>query len=109
MVLYCRQNCAYVTGSRYIIHFYCFAVEASFYSDVVVFACRSSNLGSIPAGTGKVFSLYNNGTQQCLIKFLIFAQFYLLRCVFTDSTKLHRFDDMPCDTFLLNIVLNVLD
>ena len=31
-----------------LIHFYCLAVEAGFYSNVEVFACRSSDLGSIP-------------------------------------------------------------
>ena len=35
-------------GSRYnITHFYCLAVEVGLYSDLVVFACRSSVLGSI--------------------------------------------------------------
>ena len=57
-------------GVRYITHFYCLAVEAGFYSDmveclpvdranifalrpgIVVFACRSSDLGSFP-GSGR--------------------------------------------------------
>ena len=44
-----KKDVLLVTGSRYnIIHFYCLVVEAGFYSDVVVFACRSSDLGSIP-------------------------------------------------------------
>ena len=32
---YFKLEGVYVTGSRYIIHFYCLAVEAGFYSDVV--------------------------------------------------------------------------
>ena len=56
---------------------------------------------------------------QYLNELLIFAQFKFYIVVFTalrlhrqhiESTKLHSFDDMPCDIlFLLNIVLNVLD
>ena len=58
----------YVTGSRYIIHFYCLAVEAGFYSDLV--ECLPVDPASwvrIPAGAGKIFSLYDIIT--------IFAQF----------------------------------
>ena len=50
-----------VTGSRYnIIHFYCLAVEAGFYSDVV--ECLPVNPATwvrFPAGAGKIFSLYD--------------------------------------------------
>ena len=51
----------YVTGSRYLlIHFYCLAVEAGFYSDVV--ECLPVDPASwvrFPAGAGKIFSLYD--------------------------------------------------
>ena len=49
-------------GARYIIHFYCLAVEAGFYSDVV--ECLPVDPASwvrFPAGAGKIFSLYDNG------------------------------------------------
>ena len=50
-----------VTGSRYNIrHFYCLAVEAGFYSDVV--ECLPVDPASwvlFPAGAGKLFSLYD--------------------------------------------------
>ena len=45
----------YVTGYRYMIHFYWLAVEASFYSDVV--ECLPVDPASwvrIPAGAGKI-------------------------------------------------------
>ena len=38
----------YVTGSRYIIHFYCLEVEACIYSDVVECLPVDCVLGSIP-------------------------------------------------------------
>ena len=50
----------YVTGYRYMIHFYCLAVEAGFYSDVV--ECLPVDPASwvrFPAGAGKIFSLYD--------------------------------------------------
>ena len=43
-----------------MIHFYCLAVEAGFYSDVV--ECLPVDPASwvrFPAGTGKIFSLYD--------------------------------------------------
>ena len=49
----------YVTASRYIIHFYCLAVKASFYSDVV--ECLPVDLATwvqFPTGAGKIFTLY---------------------------------------------------
>ena len=51
-----------VTGSRYnIIHFYCLAVEAGFYSDVVeCLPVDPANWVRFPAGAGKIFSLYDN-------------------------------------------------
>ena len=55
----------YVTGSRYIIHFYCLAVEAGFYSDVV--ECLPVDPASwvrFQAGAGKIFSLYDNGAHR---------------------------------------------
>ena len=48
-------------GARYISHFYCLAVEAGFYSDVV--ECLPVDPASwvrFPAGAGKIFSLYDN-------------------------------------------------
>ena len=50
-----------VTGSRYNIrHFYCLAVEAGFYSDVVeCLPVDPATCVRFPAGTGKIFSLYD--------------------------------------------------
>ena len=57
-----------VTGSRYnITHFYCLAVEAGFYSDVV--ECLPVNPATwvrFPAGTGKIFSLYDTSQIQSM-------------------------------------------
>ena len=51
-----------VTGYRYMIHFYCLAVEAGFYSDVVeCLPVDPAHWVRFPAGTGKIFSLYDNG------------------------------------------------
>ena len=51
-----------VTGYRYMIHFYCLAVEAGFYSDVVeCLPVDPATWVRFPAGTGKIFSLYDNG------------------------------------------------
>ena len=52
----------HVTGSRYMkIHFYCLAVEASFYSDMVeCLSVDSANWIRFPAGAGKIFSLEDN-------------------------------------------------
>ena len=51
--LVCISN---VTGSMYIIHFYCLAVEASFYSDVVeCLPVDPATWVRFPAGTGKYF------------------------------------------------------
>ena len=51
----------YVTGSRYLlIHFYCLAIEADFYSDVV--ECLPVDPASwvrFPAGASKIFTLYD--------------------------------------------------
>ena len=49
----------YVTGSRYIIHFYCLAVEAGFYSDVVeCLHVDPATWVQFPAGAGKnIFAL----------------------------------------------------
>ena len=55
----------YVTGYRYMIHFYCLAVEAGFYSDVV--ECMPVDPATwvrFPAGAGKIFSLYDNGAHR---------------------------------------------
>ena len=50
----------YVTGSRYIIHFYCLAVEAGFYSDVVeCLPVDPATRARFPAEAGKIFSLYD--------------------------------------------------
>ena len=54
----------YVTGSIYIIHFYCLSVNAGFYSDFYsdVVECLPVDPATwvrFPAGAGKIFSLYN--------------------------------------------------
>ena len=51
----------YVTGSRYIqIHFYCLAVGAGFYSDVVeCFSVDPATWVRFPAVAGKIFSLFD--------------------------------------------------
>ena len=50
----------YVTGYRYMIHFYCLAVEAGFYSDVVeCLPVDPATWFRFPAGTGKIWSLYD--------------------------------------------------
>ena len=49
----------------YNIHFYCLAVEAGFYSDVVeCLPVDPATWVRFPAGTGKIFSLYDNGTHR---------------------------------------------
>ena len=52
-----------VTEYRYMIHCYCLTEEAGFYSDVVVFAFRSSDLGSIPSWV----SLYDINVEYFLL------------------------------------------
>ena len=50
-------------GARYITHFYCLAVEAGFYSDVV--ECLPVDPAiwvRFLAGAGKIFSLYDINT-----------------------------------------------
>ena len=48
-------------GARYISHFYCLAVEAGFYSDVVeCLPVDPATWVRFPAGAGKIFSLYDN-------------------------------------------------
>ena len=48
----------YVTGSRYIIHFYCPAVEAGFYSDAVeCLPVDPATWVRFPAGTGNIVAL----------------------------------------------------
>ena len=54
-----------VTGYRYMIHFYCLAVEAGFYSDVV--ECLPVNPATwvrFPAGAGRIFSPCDNGAHR---------------------------------------------
>ena len=47
-------------GARYINHFYCLAVEAGFYSDVVeCVPVDPATWVRFPAGAGKIFSLYD--------------------------------------------------
>ena len=47
-------------GARYITHFYCLAVEAGFYSDVVeCLPVHPATWVRFPAGAGKIFSLYD--------------------------------------------------
>ena len=49
-------------GARYKAHFYCLAVEAGFYSDVVeCLPVDPATWVRFPAGTGKIFSLFDNG------------------------------------------------
>ena len=44
-----------------MIHFYCLAVEAGFYSDVVeCLPVDPATWVRFPAGAGKIFSLYDN-------------------------------------------------
>ena len=46
-------------GARYIRHFYCLAVEAGFYSDVVeCLPVDPATWVRFPAGAGKIFLLY---------------------------------------------------
>ena len=50
----------YVTGYRYMIYFYCLAVEAGFYSDVVEsLPVDPATWVRFAAGTRKIFSLYD--------------------------------------------------
>ena len=59
------QSVVSVTGYRYMIHFYCLAVEAGFYSDVVeCLPVGPATLVRFPAGAGKIFSLYDNGAHR---------------------------------------------
>ena len=59
--LFLKNGLHCVTVSRYnITHFYCLAVEAGFYSDVV--ECLPVDPASwvrFPAGAGKIFLLYD--------------------------------------------------
>ena len=62
---YFKLEGVYVTGSRYIIHFYCLAVEAGFYRDVVeCLPVDPATWVRFAAGAGKIFSLYDNGAQR---------------------------------------------
>ena len=45
----------YVTGYRYTAHLYCLAVQAGFYSNVVVFAKHAGEPGSIPVREERIF------------------------------------------------------
>ena len=48
-----------------MIHFYCLAVEAGFYSDVVeCLPVDPATWVRFPAGAGKIFSLYDNGAHR---------------------------------------------
>ena len=47
-------------GARYITHFYCLAVEACFYSQMVEYLhVDPATWVRFPAWTGKIFSLYD--------------------------------------------------
>ena len=47
------------------MHFYCLAVEAGFYSDVVeCLPVDPATWVRFPAGTGKILSLYDNGAHR---------------------------------------------
>ena len=49
----------------YITHFYCLAVEAGFYSDVLeCLPVDPVTWVRFPAGAGKIFSLYDNGAHR---------------------------------------------
>ena len=48
-----------------MVHFYCLAVEAGFYSDVVeCLPVDPATWVRIPAGAGKISSLYDNGAHR---------------------------------------------
>ena len=48
-----------------MIHFYCLAVGAGFYSDVVeCLPVDPATWFRFPAGAGKIFSLYDNGAHR---------------------------------------------
>ena len=58
----------YFTGYRYMIHFYCLAVEAGFYSEVVeCLPVDPATWVPFPAGTGETFSLYDRGKQPAML------------------------------------------
>ena len=59
-----------VTGSRYnITHFYCLAVEAGFYCDVVeCLPVDPATWVRFPAGAGKIFSLYDTSQMTIINK-----------------------------------------
>ena len=65
---FCNPNPTYggeCHGARYKIHFYCLAVEAGFYSDVVeCLPVDPATWVRFPAGAGKIFSLYDNGAHR---------------------------------------------
>ena len=64
--IYLRNAC--VTGYRYMIHFYCLAVEAGFYSDVVeCLPVDPATWVRFPAGAGKIFSLYDTCKSPVLV------------------------------------------
>ena len=55
-----KSEGVYVTGYRYMIHFYCLAVETSFNSDVVeCLPVIPATWVRFPGGAGKIFSLYD--------------------------------------------------
>ena len=63
-------------GARYKIHFYCLAVEAGFYSDVVeCLPLDPATWVRFPAGAGKIFSLYDRS-------FVFFMFFGLRVCIY---------------------------
>ena len=69
----------YVTGYRYMIHFYCLVVEAGFYSNVVeCLPVDPATWVRFPAGTGKIFLLYDNNLEGTLSR--IFSPFLSVVC-----------------------------
>ena len=93
----------YVTGYRYMIHFYCLVVEAGFYSDVVeCLPVDPATWVRFPAGTGKIFLLYDNNLEGALSR--IFSPFLSVVCtqhlslafciLRVDPKKNHSFESM---------------
>ena len=76
----------YVTGSWYIIHFYCLAVEAGFYSDVVeCLPVVPATLVRFRDGTGKIFSFYD---------------IYINRHAYTEYLKMNEvYSPLECGMF----------
>ena len=72
-------------GVRYKIHFYCLAVEAGNYSDVVeCLPVDPATWFQFPAGAGKIFSLYD------IIYFQVLLIWLLLYIIFQSKSNKYR-------------------